>query len=134
MIVEERMKNDYELKEIDFELIFIVDARCVQLMIVSSAIFFIYFFFSPHETKKRFKDARLMLKYYEFFSLFFQPVRVRRRKENPNRIIYHGWRNLFFFFNSKTCWNNFWWEYMLKKLFEIRWRLMQIFFFSKISA
>lgn len=38
------MKNDYELKEIDFELIFIVDTRCVRLMIVSSAIFFIYFF------------------------------------------------------------------------------------------
>lgn len=50
-------------------------------------------------------------------------VRERRRKENPNRIIYHGWGNIFF--HSKTCWNNFCGN-MLKKLFEIRWRLMQI--------
>lgn len=39
--------------------------------------------------------------------------RTRRRKENPNRIIYHGWGNI-----SKTCWNNFVGIYMLKKLFE----------------
>lgn len=51
---EERMKNDYEQKEIDSELIFIVDARCAWLMIVSSAIFFYLFLslFLPQQNKK----------------------------------------------------------------------------------
>lgn len=72
---EERMKNDYEQKEIDSELIFIVDARCALCSANDSFIRDLFYLFSllsfspsifPNKTK-RFKDARLILKYYEFF-------------------------------------------------------------------
>lgn len=67
---EKRLRAERNRFRIDFH------CRCPLCSANDSFIrdLFYLFFFSHSETKKRFKDARLMLKYYEFFPLFGRTI------------------------------------------------------------